>query len=73
VLDPFQVVSWVTDAPDEVRRDVWNSARHAGNKALAGELKGARYALWKNPENLSSDQRFRLAVIAKINQPLYKA
>jgi transposase len=72
-VDPFHVVSWVTNALDEVRRDVWNAARHSGNKALAGELKGARYALWKNPENLSSDQRFRLAVIAKINQPLYKA
>ncbi len=71
--DPFHVVSWVTDALDEVRRDVWNASRHSGNKALAGELKGARYALWKNPENLSSDQRFRLAIVAKINHPLYKA
>ena len=72
-VDPFHVVSWVTDALDEVRREVWNEARRAGNKALAGELKGARYALWKNPEDLSSDQRFRLAVVAKINHPLYKA
>jgi transposase len=72
-VDPFHVVSWVTDALDEVRRDVWNQARRSGNKALAGELKGARYALWKNPEHLSSDQRFRLAIVAKINHPLYKA
>jgi transposase len=72
-VDLFHVVSWVTDALDEVRRDVWNQARRSGNKALGGELKGARYALWKNPEHLSPDQRFRLAVVAKINHPLYKA
>ena len=72
-VDPFHVVSWVTDALDEVRREVWNEARRSGNKTLAGELKGARYALWKNPEHLSSDQRFRLAIVAKINHPLYKA
>jgi hypothetical protein len=44
------VVQWCTDALDEVRRDVWNAARKGGMRQLATELKGARYALWKNPE-----------------------
>ena len=39
-----------TDALDVVRREVWNDARRAGQRQLAKELKGARFALWKNPE-----------------------
>lgn len=66
-------MKWATDALDEVRREVWNAARGAGDKALAKELKRARFALWKNPEDVTDRQRFRLAVIAKINRPLYRA
>jgi transposase len=40
---------------------------------LAGELKGARYALGKNPEDLTGRQRRRLAWIAKVNDRLYRA
>ena len=58
---------------DEVRRIVWNDARFMGQKALAKELKGARFALWKNPEDLSERQRVRLALIARTNAPLYRA
>ena len=46
---PFHVVRWATDALDEVRRQTWNAARRSGQPALARELKGARFALWKNP------------------------
>jgi hypothetical protein len=35
---------------DEVRREVWNEARRQGNMELAKDLKGARFAVWKNPE-----------------------
>jgi len=49
-MDPFHVVQGCTDALDEVRRDVWNAARKGGMKGLAGDFKGARYGLWKNPE-----------------------
>jgi hypothetical protein len=34
-------------ALDEVRREVWNEARKAGDVTLARDLKGARYALWR--------------------------
>jgi transposase len=36
-------------------------------------LKGARWALWKNPDRLSEPQRQTLAVIQKTNKPLYRA
>lgn len=39
----------------------------------ARELKGARFALWKNPEDLTRRQRGKLATIAKTNSPLYRA
>ena len=37
------------------------------------DLKGARYALWKNPENLTSRQQTKLAWVAKVNHQLYRA
>ena len=72
-LDPFHVVKWATDALDEVRREVWNAARKGGQTALARELKGARYALWKNPGDLTGRQRAKLARIARVNDRLYRA
>jgi transposase len=72
-LDPFHVVRWATDALDEVRRQTWNAARRGGQPALARELKGARFALWKNPEHLTVRQRGTLARVADVNQHLYKA
>jgi len=72
-LDPFHVVQWATNALDEVRREVWNAARKAGFSDDAKDLKGARWALWKNPGNLTSRQRTTLAVIEKTNKPLYRA
>ena len=72
-LDPFHVVAWATAALDEVRRQVWNTARRTGQTAAAKELKGARFALWKNPNRLTDRQRARLACIAATNKPLYRA
>jgi transposase len=42
-------------------------------KALATDLKGARFALWKNPEDLTENQKPKLAWVAKANAPLYRA
>jgi len=72
-LDPFHTIQLATDALDEIRREVWNEARKAGEKQLARDLKGARYAVWKNPEKLTSNQQLKLAWIAKLNGPLYRA
>jgi transposase len=72
-VDPFHVVGLATDALDQVRREVWNEARRQGNLALARELKGARFAVWKNPENLTDRQQAKLATIQKTNARLYRA
>jgi len=36
-------------------------------------LKGARYSLWKNPENLSENQQIKLAWIAATDPRLHRA
>jgi transposase len=72
-VDAFHVVQLATDALDEVRREVWNEARRAGQDQLARRLKGARYALWKNPERLTQRQQAKLAMIQHTNRHLYRA
>jgi len=72
-VDPFHVVALASDALDEIRREVWNQARRAGEIAIAKDLKGARFALWKNPENLTGRQQLKLADIKNTNEPLYRA
>lgn len=72
-VDPFHVIQLATDALDQVRREVWNEARRQGNMELARDLKGARFAVWKNPENLTDRQQAKLAEIQKTNGPLYRA
>jgi transposase len=78
--DPFHVVGWATDALDEVRRQAWNEARGAVARRRAGRatgeakaLKRARWALWKNPQNLTEHQLAKLAWIAKTSPKLYRA
>ncbi len=77
---PFHVVRWATDALDEVRRQAWNQARGALTQRRAGRasghakaLKHARYAMWKNPENLTSRQQAKLAWVAKTDPRLHRA
>lgn len=72
-VDPFHVVQLAGDALDEIRREVWNQARRAGQAEHARELKGARFALWKNPENLTRRQRAKLSSVQQTNKPLYRA
>jgi transposase len=72
-IDPFHVVALASAALDDVRRDVWNQARRAGDKDGARWLKGARWALWKNPERLSDPQGAKLELIKRTNEPLYSA
>ena len=71
--DPFHLVKLATDALDEIRREVWNDARRQGQTQLAKELKGARFALWKNPGNLTEHQQLKLARVQQLNQRLYRA
>jgi len=86
--DPFHVVRWATEALDVVRRSAWNDARRAGHTKADGrangraqrtstgpaeKLKRSRFALWKNPENLTDRQRAKVEWIAKNDPRLYRA
>ena len=70
-MDPFHVVKWATDALDETRRGVWRRLR--GDKHEAAAVKGLRYVLLKNPEDLDDPQRASLEALEKTNQPLLRA
>ena len=72
-MDPFHVVAWATTALDQIRREVWNQARRAGQVRHATDLKGARWALWKNPQDLTRNQQAKLAWIQRTNRRLYRA
>jgi transposase len=72
-IDPFHVVRLGVEAMDEVRREVWNEARQAGDATRARWLKGARFCVWMNPERLSARQRDQLEEIERTNAPLYRA
>ena len=72
-VDPFHVVALASNALDDVRREVWNEARRAGHAQEAHAIKGARFALWKNPGDLTDRQQSKLAQIAQTNKPLYRA
>jgi transposase len=87
--DPFHIVRWATDALDAVRREAWNTARRAPGgttgrgrshgrrqRVAAGHaksLKRARWALWKNPDNLTTRQAAKLDWIAKNDPRLHRA
>jgi transposase len=72
-LDPFHIIQWATKAVDKVRRSRWNTLRGTGHTEAASEVKGTRWAVLKNPIDLTGDQRTTLAVIAKTNHRLYRA
>ncbi len=72
-LDPFHIVRWASQALDVVRRWVWNLLRRMGLPGQAKQLKNCRYALWKNPQDLTARQTAKLAWIARHNHQLYRA
>lgn len=86
--DPFHVVKWANEAVAKVRADAWRAARAGGatrkngveagrqrrdSTGVARELRDARYALWKNPEDLTGRQHQRLAWIAETHPSLWEA
>jgi len=81
--DPFHVVAWAIDALDIERRRAWNQAK--GRRSTVGlarqgrstgdaqHISHARYALWKNPGDLTVRQRHQLDWIAKTDPRLWRA
>jgi transposase len=81
--DPFHVVAWAIDALDIERRRAWNAAK--GRRSTVGlarqgrstgdaqHISKSRYALWKNPGDLTGRQRHQLDWIAKTDPRLWRA
>ena len=81
--DPFHVVAWAIDALDIERRRAWNAAQ--GRRSTVGlarqgrsggdakRISQSRYALWKNPGDLTGRQRHQLDWIAKTSPRLWRA
>lgn len=72
-IDPFHVVAWATKALDAVRRELWRKLRKKGETARAKALKGSRWSLMKNPEDLNRKQKSKLRAIEADNRPLFVA
>jgi transposase len=82
--DPFHVVAWGIETLDIERRRAWNQASGRRNPSTSPYLRGratgtslgiarARYALWKNPGDLTDNQRAQLEWIAKADPRLHRA
>ena len=86
-VDPFHVVSWANDALDGLRRDAWREARHRpsprrrrgrprrGERPPADRAKlvrGLRFPLLKNPEDLTEGQGSALAALRRAGTALWR-
>ncbi len=71
-IDPFHAVKLVGEALDTERRRVWNELR-AVDAAAAKKFKGARWALQKNPNNLSDEQHSTLRKLKRRGGDLWRA
>ena len=86
-VDPFHAVSWATDALDALRREVWRGLRSAprprrrGGRPRAGEqsppdpaaaVKGLRFPLLKNPEDLTGGQAAALGELRRTGSALWR-
>jgi transposase len=70
VFDRFHVQRLAQDAVDQVRRE---QVRLLAGSPDAAPLKKTRWALLKNPWNLSAVEGDKLAEVQRTNRPLYRA
>lgn len=87
-IDGFHVVQWAVDCMDELRKEVWREARQEkkeqpkrgrGRPRRGEEVKtatiygkGYKYALGKNPENLTEHQRSCLDEIKDLYPRMFR-
>lgn len=86
-VDPFHAVSWATDALDALRRETWRGLRSAprprrrAGSPRAGEaappdpasaVKGLRFPLLKNPEDLTGGQAAALDGLRRTGSALWR-
>lgn len=69
VFDHFHVIKLFNDKLSDFRRDLYRETQEGLHKRV---LKGARWLLLKNPENLNPEknEKERLAEALKLNEPL---
>jgi transposase len=72
-IDPFHAVKLVGDALDVERRKAWNELRNGADPAAAKKYKGARWALLKNPANLTDDQAGTLRRLKRRGGDVWRA
>lgn len=72
-LDPFYIVALGTKAVDEVRRPLWQQMRRLPDPEVARKFKGARWALLKNPEDLTDRQAATLTAIRRNGAEMWRA
>jgi transposase len=71
--DPFHVVQLGTKALEKVRRATWQQMRTLPDQSLAKRFKGARWALLKNPGDLTDDQAVTLRKLKRKGGELWRA
>jgi len=69
VFDKFHLIANCHKAVDDVRRNEWKKADQ-NDKAV---IKGQRFNLLKNKENLKDSQKDSLAILLKLNESLFEA
>jgi transposase len=71
-IDPFHAVKLIGEALNTERRKAWNELR-ATDPAAAKKFKGARWALQKNPDNLTDDQTATLRKLKRRGGDVWRA
>ncbi len=71
--DPFHVVQLATTALEKVRRGAWQELRQLPDQEAARRFKGARWALLKNPADLTDDQAATLRKLKRRGGELWRA
>jgi len=72
-IDPFHAVKLVAEALDVERRKAWNELRHGEDPTAAKKFKGARWALLKNPGNLTDGQAATLRKLKRRGGDVWRA
>jgi len=73
IFDRFHVQQLSSDAVDEVRRSQHRARQDAGATEEATVITGTRFALLKNPSNLTRDEGRKLRAVQDNNAQLFRA
>ena len=72
-FDPFHVIKVAVGALEDVRKEIWRQLRLLPDQSVAKQFRGARWALLKNPGDLTDPQAATLAGIRQNGGALWRA